>query len=116
MAQKLPKAPRRVKRQEELKKRKEDLVKAKKEEKTIFTQKNITIFIVWFVFLLIFAYFEFGLLFLIISIGVLIYINTSTEEKDPEKKSAYSVFNKNCERLEGQITTETFEKQIYHKA
>ncbi|KAG4093952.1 hypothetical protein H8356DRAFT_1696284 [Neocallimastix lanati (nom. inval.)] len=116
MVQKAPKAPRRAKRQEELKKRKEDLAKAKEEEnKTIFTQRNITIFGIWLVLQLIFAYLEFGTIFLIISIAILIYMNTSTAEKDPEKKSAYSVFNKNCERLDGQITTATFEKQIYSR-
>ncbi|ORX82948.1 hypothetical protein BCR32DRAFT_292337 [Anaeromyces robustus] len=116
MAQKAPRAPRRLKRQEELKKRKEDLAKAKEDEKkTIFTKKNIIIFSIWLVLQIIFSFFEFGTLFLIISIGIFIYMNTSTEEKDPNKKSAYSVFNKNCERLDGQITTETFEKQIYRR-
>eukprot|EP00833_Pecoramyces_ruminatium_P007651 jgi/Orpsp1_1/1181683/evm.model.c7180000078173.2 len=116
MVQKAPKTPRRAKRQEDLKKRKEDIIKAKEEEnKTLFTKRNLTIFGIWLVLQLIFSYLEFGVIFLIISIAVFIFMNTSTEAKDPERKSAYSVFNKNCERLEGQITTETFEKQIYRR-
>ncbi len=92
---------------------------------------------------IIFVYLEFGLLFFIIAVFYWIFTNTSgpvnatvngqqgqsvvarkskkkldahlkrKEEEAMQNMSAYSVFNKNGQRLAGQLTAEHFEKQIY---
>ena len=62
-----------------------------------------------------FAYLEFGTLFFVISLFAFIYRHTSTEEKPEGAISAYSVFNENGKRMDGQLTSDVFEKEIYRK-
>lgn len=88
-------------------------------------------------------YFEFGTVFFIISLIAFFYLSLSTPtvtelktpqpmykavkknrkitNKDKQKESppvlsAYSVFNKNQERIGGQITAEQFEAEILRKS
>jgi len=35
--------------------------------------------------------------------------------RDPKTMSAYSVFNENCQTLQGTLTAEQFEKEIRHQ-
>lgn len=41
-----------------------------------------------------------------------IYFNTRTEPKKRNEMSAYSVFNKNCESIDGTLKAEQFEREI----
>lgn len=61
---------------------------------------------------MIFVQLEFAIIYLIVSALVGIYINTRTGPKAPGEISAYSVFNKNCERIEGTVTAEQLQSQM----
>ncbi|KAJ3036545.1 SAYSvFN domain-containing protein 1 [Rhizophlyctis rosea] len=64
------------------------------------------------------AYLELGIIFFVCAILFFIVRNTGTEEESvgqPKKKSAYSVFNEGMERLDGSLTAEQFEKEIYRR-
>uniref|UniRef100_A0A2M4CYP3 SAYSvFN domain-containing protein n=1 Tax=Anopheles darlingi TaxID=43151 RepID=A0A2M4CYP3_ANODA len=53
----------------------------------------------------------FGVVFLMLSALFGIYFNTRTR-KAPGEISAYSVFNKNCEAIDGTLKAEQFEREI----
>jgi len=55
---------------------------------------------------------EFGIVYCIVSTFVFLYVGTSTKKRKSTEKSAYSVFNDNCERLQGTFTAEDFDKQL----
>ncbi|XP_016952612.1 uncharacterized protein LOC108026264 [Drosophila biarmipes] len=55
---------------------------------------------------------SFGLVFLMLSALFGIYFNTRTEPKKRNEMSAYSVFNKNCESIDGTLKAEQFEREI----
>ena len=57
---------------------------------------------------------EFGLVFLVASAILFMFLNTSTRKKLDGEPSAYSVFNKNCERIKGTLTAEDLEKQLVY--
>lgn len=59
---------------------------------------------------------QFGAVFFVVSMIFFIYYNTRTGRKDGNKLSAYSVFNPNCERIDGTFTSEQFEKELLHGA
>ncbi|KAK3909335.1 SAYSvFN domain-containing protein 1 [Frankliniella fusca] len=55
---------------------------------------------------------EFGAVFFILSLLVLMWLNTRTKKKKPGEPSAYSVFNPNCEPIDGTIKPEQFEAEL----
>ncbi|KAH8363367.1 hypothetical protein KR084_009075 [Drosophila pseudotakahashii] len=55
---------------------------------------------------------SFGLVFLMFSALFGIYFNTRTDPKKGNELSAYSVFNKNCESIDGTLKAEQFEREI----
>jgi len=59
--------------------------------------KNIIIFVVWYSLYRIFLYFNFALVFMLLTIIALIFYNLG--ERKPGELSAYSVFNPNHERI-----------------
>ena len=61
--------------------------------------KNIIIFIIWYSLYRIFLYFNFALVFFLLTIIALIFLNLG--ERKPGELSAYSVFNPNQERIYG---------------
>ena len=61
--------------------------------------KNIIIFIIWYSLYRIFLYYNFALVFILITIIALIFLNLG--ERKPGELSAYSVFNPNQERIYG---------------
>lgn len=64
----------------------------------------------WLVLFILFIKLEFGAVYFVISLLVLIYMNTNVKKKG--KISAYSVFNPNLERIQGTFTPEHVEKSI----
>ncbi|XP_052889775.1 uncharacterized protein LOC128298083 [Anopheles moucheti] len=54
---------------------------------------------------------RFGVVFLMLSALFGIYFNTRTK-KAPGEVSAYSVFNENCEAIDGTLKAEQFEREI----
>lgn len=77
----------------------------------IFFIKGILVFLLWLIFLIIFVKLEFGVVYFIISVLIGIYFNTG--RRRPGTKSAYSVFNPNVERLQGQITAEQLQQSMF---
>ena len=61
--------------------------------------KNIIIFIIWYSLYRIFLYYNFSLVFFLLTIIALIFLNLG--ERKPGTLSAYSVFNPNQERIYG---------------
>lgn len=55
---------------------------------------------------------EFGAVYFIISALFFIWINTRSEKKKKGEVSAYSVFNPNCEAIQGTINIQQLEKQM----
>ncbi|XP_076463522.1 uncharacterized protein LOC143295788 [Babylonia areolata] len=70
----------------------------------------------WCTVWLIFIELQFGAVFFTISALVFVYWNTRTGRRGKKASlSAYSVFNPNCERLQGTITAEQFEAELLHR-
>ncbi|PSN46118.1 SAYSvFN domain-containing protein 1 [Blattella germanica] len=59
---------------------------------------------------------EFGTVFLVVSILYGIWRNTRTGPKKQGEVSAYSVFNPNCEAIDGTLKAEQFEREIRYGA
>lgn len=55
---------------------------------------------------------KFGIVYLMFSALIGIYLNTRTGPKDKSEISAYSVFNENCEAIDGTLKAEQFEREI----
>jgi len=67
--------------------------------------------------LLLWAWFisgGFGAVFFILSLICFVWLNTGTRPRQPGVLSAYSVFNRNCKRIDGTFTAEQFEDQLRH--
>jgi len=45
-----------------------------------------------------------------------VWMNTGTRPREPGVPSAYSVFNRDCQRIDGTFTAEQFEKELRHGA
>ncbi|EDW13716.1 uncharacterized protein LOC6572103 [Drosophila mojavensis] len=69
-------------------------------------------FLFWVTLYVIAIELKFGLVFLMFSALFGIYFNTRTGPKDPNEISAYSIFNKNCESIDGTLKAEQFEREI----
>lgn len=68
--------------------------------------------LLWLILFGLFVEIEFGMVYVLLSSFYFIYANTRTGEKLKNEPSAYSVFNPNCERLQGSLTAEQFESEI----
>lgn len=68
--------------------------------------------ILWTATYILFIKLEFGTIYLIVSALFAIYLNTRTGPKSKDEVSAYSVFNKNCESIDGTLKAEQFEREI----
>lgn len=55
---------------------------------------------------------QFGIVYLMFSALLGIYFNTRTGPKAKHEPSAYSVFNKNCEAIDGTLNADQFEREI----
>lgn len=60
--------------------------------------------------------FGFGVVYLLISALIGIYLNTRTTPKKAGEVSAYSVFNKGCHSIDGTLKAEQFEREIRYGA
>ncbi|KAJ8953036.1 hypothetical protein NQ314_007410 [Rhamnusium bicolor] len=69
-------------------------------------------FILWSTIYSLFIKLEFGTVYLIITGLIAIYLNTRTRPKMDGEISAYSVFNKDCESIDGTLKAEQFEREI----
>ncbi|VEN63962.1 unnamed protein product [Callosobruchus maculatus] len=72
----------------------------------------ILCFSLWSILYVIFIKLQFGTVYLIVSCLIGMYLNTRTKPKVPGEVSAYSVFNANCESIDGTLKAEQFEREI----
>ena len=75
--------------------------------------ENILKFLIWALLYFIFIKLEFGVVYFIVSLLVIMYLNTGKRRSG--EKSAYSVFNRDCEELPGTLKASQFEKEIMHR-
>ena len=71
----------------------------------------ITFIAVWLGLWYKFIQLQFGAVYFAVSLLFIMYFSMRTE-RDPCHLSAYSVFNPNCERIDGTFTAEQFEKEL----
>ncbi len=81
-----------------------------KEEPNIF--RTILKIILWIILFIIFIKLEFGIVYFVVSLLFILFHNTNRISRRGNKLSAYSVFNPNCERIQGTLTPEQVEKSI----
>lgn len=66
----------------------------------------------WLVLWGLFIELEFGVVFLVVSMLLFLYISLRGSRRKPWEPSAYSVFNKDCEAIEGTLSAEQFEREL----
>jgi len=72
--------------------------------------------VLWLMLWALFIVCEFGAIFFIVSLICFVWMNTGTKPREPGVPSAYSIFNDNCERIDGTFTSEQFENELRHGA
>lgn len=83
-----------------------------KQNTTVKITLYITGFLIWAFLYYFFIQIQFGIIYLIVSMLFGIYFNTRTGPKEENEISAYSVFNKNCESINGTLKAEQLERQM----
>lgn len=69
-------------------------------------------FLLWITLYAIALEYEFGAVYFVLSALVFICLNTRSGPKRRGEPSAYSVFNPNCEAIEGTLDASQFEREI----
>lgn len=72
--------------------------------------------IVWLSLFIYFLKIQFGAVYFVISVLIGIYFNTRTRPRKRGEVSAYSVFNENCQSIDGTLKAEQFEREIRYGA
>ncbi|XP_043272770.1 SAYSvFN domain-containing protein 1 [Venturia canescens] len=73
-------------------------------------------FLLWATVYAIAIQYEFGAVYFIITALIFIWKNTRSGPKKRGEISAYSVFNPNCEAIQGSINPEQFEREMGYRA
>ncbi|KAG8228473.1 hypothetical protein J437_LFUL009338 [Ladona fulva] len=73
-------------------------------------------FLLWISLFILAVEFEFGIVFVTLSMLFFIWFNTRTGPRKSGEVSAYSVFNPNCEAIDGTINAEQFERELRYGA
>jgi hypothetical protein len=68
-------------------------------------------FLLWLTLLIIFIRLEFGIVYFIISLLYLMW-STMDSRRRRNELSAYSVFNPNCEKIQGTFSAEDYDRQL----
>ena len=84
--------------------------------KILLNASTILKVVLWLVLWGLFINLEFGAVYFIISLLVIMYFSMKSGSRKPGEASAYSVFNPNCERLDGTFTMEQFERELRYGA
>lgn len=82
------------------------------ESRTYYLTKLSIYCIIWISLYIFFLKLQFGAVYFVISVLVVICLNTRTRPRQEGELSAYSVFNKDCESIDGTLTAEQFEQEI----
>ncbi|XP_058803130.1 SAYSvFN domain-containing protein 1 [Phymastichus coffea] len=72
----------------------------------------ILYFLLWLTLYIIAIKVEFGAVYFVVSALVFIYFNTRSGPKKRGELSAYSVFNPECQSIDGTLKAEQFEQEI----
>lgn len=70
--------------------------------------------LLWLTLFVIFVRLEFGAIFFILSLFYFIWKNLSSRRRPAHELSAYSVFNRNFEKLQGTFSAEDYDRQLRH--
>lgn len=68
--------------------------------------------LLWIVLWGFFIQIEFGTVFFIVSMFYWVYVSMKAGTRKPWEPSAYSVFNENCEAIDGTLNAEQFEREL----
>lgn len=77
---------------------------------------NTLYFLLWATLYAVALHLEFGTIYFIVSFLYAIWRNTGTGPKKEGEMSAYSVFNPNCEAIDGTLKAEQFEQELRYGA
>lgn len=77
-----------------------------------FSTDRLLKLLLWLCLLGTFVFLGLGGVFLLISSFFVIYSSMGSNTRKKGELSAYSVFNPNCQRLQGQLTAEQFEREL----
>lgn len=66
----------------------------------------------WLVLWGFFVQIEFGTVFFILSMFYWVYVSMQAGSRKPWEPSPYSVFNENCEAIDGTLNAEQFEREL----
>lgn len=70
--------------------------------------------VIWISLFMYFIMIQFGAVFFTLSVLVGIYLNTRTRPKKNGEVSAYSVFNSNCQSINGTLDAEQLQRQMLY--
>ncbi|EFN66942.1 Uncharacterized protein C6orf64 [Camponotus floridanus] len=87
---------------------------AQESKSTVLITKVIYLlyFLLWITLYAIALKYEFGAVYFVLSALLFICLNTRSGPKQRGEPSAYSVFNPNCEAIEGTLDASQFEREI----
>ena len=71
-------------------------------------------FLLWVTLYVLAIKIEFGAVYFILSSFVLIWVNTRSGPKKQGEVSAYSVFNPDCQAIDGTLKAEQLERQLLY--
>lgn len=83
-----------------------------KNEKMWFWFILLLKFLFWILLWGFFIQIEFGTVFFFISMFYWVYVSMQVGTRKPWEPSAYSVFNENCEAIDGTLNAEQFEREL----
>ncbi|XP_065883091.1 SAYSvFN domain-containing protein 1-like [Dysidea avara] len=93
---------------------KEFITSEKKRKETCLSEWEMMI-VIWSFWIIAFlGCYEFGFLpvFFVCFLFYAMYLTLKHSRRKPGEPSAYSVFNKNCEAIDGSITAEQFDREL----
>lgn len=86
---------------------------AQETKSTVLTKVTYLLyFLLWITLYVIALKYQFGAVYFVLSALVFICLNTRSGPKKRDEPSAYSVFNPNCEAIEGTLDASQFEREI----
>lgn len=68
--------------------------------------------LLWLALFGVFVYFQFGVLFLLLSLFYFMWASMQGSRRRPWEPSAYSVFNEGCEAIDGTLKAEQFDREL----
>ncbi|EZA46911.1 hypothetical protein X777_00499 [Ooceraea biroi] len=86
-------------------------------ESTLLTKFTYLLYaLLWITLYVIALEYEFGAVYFVLSALLFVCLNTRSRPKQPGEPSAYSVFNPNCEAIDGTLDASQFENEIRYGA